>query len=392
MYKLEIRNINDNFYKNLERITTDGTLDNKKIVIYGDYRTSEHIMGAIYKAGYEIAKVVDPNSRRNESVKQGIISSFNGYLDPVNLEDYLVPHNDDIILILATREPNKAYRRLEKLGYYKQQIVEVEDFKEVYRLASIPMVSEDKLYSVSEMKKREFEILCAWDDYCNKEGLRHYLAFGTLLGAIRHKGFIPWDDDIDVFMPIEDYNKFMRDFKHEYYVAYNINNTDNFYHTLGRLVDTRTVLEDVKYPFKAMLGVNIDIFPVCGFPEDENVAEFTSEVLNNSKDWDNLWYNYQDSDEWRKRYRAVADRINDTMVRYNYDSSGKRGCFLSGKVDTDVYPAEVFDETVMVSFEGREFPTVRDYDRMLTIKYGDYMALPSEQERTLKHTFIVYDK
>ena len=392
MHKLEIRNINDNFYKNLERITTDGTLDGKKIVIYGDYRTSEHIMGAIYKAGYEIAKVVDPNSRRNESVKQGILSSFNGYLDPVDPEDYLAPHDDDIVLVLATREPDKAYRRLEKLGYYKPQIIEVEDFHEVYRQASIPE-STNELYTLDELKQKEFDILCAWDDYCNEHGMRHYLCDGTLLGAIRHKGFIPWDDDIDVYMPVEDYYKLIKGFKHEHYAIYSNLVCSNWYHTLSRIVDTRTVLEEVKYPFKAKIGVNIDIFPVCGFPGDRDEADaFAKDILENLKDWDNLWYRYEDTPEWQAKYQDVVARINETTLRYDYETSPKRGYFLSGRIDREVIPSEAYAEEIMVTFEGREFPAMKGYDAQLRGMYGEYMELPPVEERVNKHTFVAYDK
>ena len=393
MHKLKIRNINDNFYKNLERITSDGTLDDKKIVIYGDYRTSEHIISAIIKGGYNIYAVVDPNNQRVKSIKDGIVSSFNGYIDPKTLDEVLVPYNESIIIILATREPNKAYKRLERYNYGREQIVEVEDFEEVYELASIPEVSIDRLYTLEDLKRKEYEIMCIWDDYCNEHDLRHYLAYGTLLGAVRHKGFIPWDDDVDVVMPVKDYIKFVEGFSHPDYELYNNLSCDNYYHFHSRLVDKNTVLEDVKYPFKAKLGVNIDVFPLCGFPDDkEDVDLFTKEIMNNTKDWDNLWFRYEDSDEWRHRYREVADRVNSSMVKFDYDSVERVGNYLTGHIENRVYPREIFDDKCMVEFNGRMFPAIKDYDKQLSIDYGDYIELPPVEERICKHTFIAYNK
>ena len=127
-----------------------------------------------------------------------------------------------------------------------------------------------KEISFEESKKLELDILLAVADFCNKNNLTYFLAYGTLIGAIRHKGFIPWDDDIDIQMPREDYNKFIETFSHERYKTI-APGTPLSKHSFVKVIDTETVkIEAHKKYKKGFLGVDIDIFPLDGTPSDEN--------------------------------------------------------------------------------------------------------------------------
>jgi|AGTN01.3.fsa_nt_gi LPS biosynthesis protein len=122
-----------------------------------------------------------------------------------------------------------------------------------------------------ELKDRAFELLKEFRDVCEKNNLRYYLTGGTLLGAVRHKGFIPWDDDIDVAMPRIDYLKFLKIYKREYdknnLFAYEINK--NYKYMFAKLCDKDTSLIEFDFDCKEKLGVYLDIFPIDGLGKNE---------------------------------------------------------------------------------------------------------------------------
>ena len=93
-----------------------------------------------------------------------------------------------------------------------------------------------------ELQDFSLEILTDIADFCEKEGLKYSLAYGTLLGAIRHKGFIPWDDDIDIIMPREDYNRFRETYKNRKFIFVDSNNTPDCFIAFGRVCDTERTI------------------------------------------------------------------------------------------------------------------------------------------------------
>ena len=125
-----------------------------------------------------------------------------------------------------------------------------------------------KLLSHEEIHSRLTDILIAVDEFCESEGIRYSMAYGTLLGAVRHKGFIPWDDDIDILMPRPDFDRFVSSFKHpSYECLYNKTGEDShFVHFFAKVHDTRTISYE-KNASASRFGLNIDVFPVDGKPE-----------------------------------------------------------------------------------------------------------------------------
>ena len=116
-----------------------------------------------------------------------------------------------------------------------------------------------------ELQDFSLEILTDIADFCEKEGLKYSLAYGTLLGAIRHKGFIPWDDDIDIIMPREDYNRFRETYKNRKFIFVDSNNTPDCFIAFGRVCDTERTITRSYIPWHGKsikTGVWIDVFPV----------------------------------------------------------------------------------------------------------------------------------
>ena len=158
-----------------------------------------------------------------------------------------------------------------------------------------------KEISFEESKKIELDILLAVADFCDKHNLTYFLAYGTLIGAIRHKGFIPWDDDIDIQMPRADYDKLIATFEHEN-LKLVAPGTPMSKHSCVKIIDTRTVKKEPHLKYKAgYLGIDIDVFPIDGAPSDE--AEY------------NAWY-----DQLQKVYsRFVFSTQSFTMdsIKHN---------------------------------------------------------------------------
>lgn len=122
-----------------------------------------------------------------------------------------------------------------------------------------------KKIETEEMKKLELDMLIDVAKFCDENDIRYYLSGGTLLGAVRHKGFIPWDDDIDISMPRPDYLKFVSTYNgsSEFYQVQSIENNDKYWRTFAKVFDTRTYLKEdaIRMP-KDGNGVFIDIFPI----------------------------------------------------------------------------------------------------------------------------------
>ena len=128
--------------------------------------------------------------------------------------------------------------------------------------------------TLDELKKIEFDILKHFDAFCKEHNIRYYLAFGTLLGAIRYKKFIPWDDDIDLLVPREDYDRLIRLFRDsERYQLFAFEKNSNFHYPFAKLCDMTTRKEQTIYKNRGVkLGVEIDIFPLDGIGEDYESA------------------------------------------------------------------------------------------------------------------------
>ena len=152
---------------------------------------------------------------------------------------------------------------------------------------------------IEEGKQIELDILKFLAKYCDEKGFRYFLAYGTLIGAIRHKGFIPWDDDIDLYMPREDYDKMIACFNKEAPAPFKLiePHEKGAKHTFVKIYDERTVkLENGSYGGRE-LGVDVDIFPLDGVPADQ--AEY---------------------DAWFDKLVKIYNKINDRVYVYNVDS------------------------------------------------------------------------
>lgn len=259
-----------------------------------------------------------------------------------------------------------------------------------------------------EMKKIELNILIYFTEVCEENNLRYYLGGGTLLGAVRHKGFIPWDDDIDVMMPRPDFQKLL---------SLSINNenyniikpgTAGYYYNFAKLVDTRTILEEKGIKRIDGLGVYIDIFPLDGMPETHDDRKKRFKELNSIRKRINNTcllrpkfhrnpfaylnacriYNSNkniDLSSLQKKYLDSALKNSFDDSEFVFAAGGAYGA-------RDIFPGKWFEKEIELQFENLSVKAFNGYDFYLTQLYGDYMTLPPEDKRVTPHHTIVYFK
>ena len=256
-----------------------------------------------------------------------------------------------------------------------------------------------------EIKKTELELLNVFDEFCRENGLKYVLDSGTLLGAIRHNGFIPWDDDIDVIMPYPDFEKFIKLFE----AQDDYNNIDVIYYMkknaaipFAKLIDDRTIVISPNRDKAYRYSVWIDIFPMFSVSNDDDEAKEQVQIIYDCvhKSWKHMKNRCKSKNPLRRiktsidNRRILKDCINtavSTAKRYPYGTT-KRLRLLSGiTAKTHFPPLELFDDCIYHEFEGKQFLIPRDYDSVLRSYYGDYMQLPPENER-YGHTVEAYYK
>ncbi len=249
------------------------------------------------------------------------------------------------------------------------------------------------------LQLEELSVLDELDRICKKHGLRYFLTAGTLLGAVRHRGFIPWDDDIDVAMPRGDYDRLAKICESElsegfFYQSEKTERLHTFFFAKIRK-DGTEVTEHLLECVDIHNGCYVDIFPLDKCPATPVFAKLyfkTIQMLNCaiiskvSRDF---------KDEYKPFARFVYKCIRllpfsclrglRHFVRWFYSvfSSGKRWCTVAGShgYPRETYLPEWFSDEVMLEFEGKEYPAPSGFRKLLTNMYGDYMTPPAEGDR-----------
>ena len=271
--------------------------------------------------------------------------------------------------------------------------------------------------SNDDIKKIEFDGLLRIKEFCNHNNLTYYLGFGTLLGAVRHKGFIPWDDDIDLFMPLQSYAKFvqLRDsFNNEEWELNNYRSNPRYLFPWTKVSHKKTKLLPSRFSNGFVYGVSIDVFPL--FPiscdNDLDVVKLHGEFTGA----------YESIIKRVKQFRLLSggkrDTINNiiypvlyhfiTKHKYNLNSEYDKlfdslpyafnGTYYMNPFDPyrSVYKRLFFESAltpqggVLLPFENEYFRVPDDYDAVLTASYGDYMTPPPVEKRVTNHSFKAY--
>lgn len=268
-------------------------------------------------------------------------------------------------------------------------------------------VRYQEVTEVNEIQQMELGIMEYIHEVCQKIGAKYFLAYGSLIGAVRHKGFIPWDDDMDICMLREDYEK-LQDYlianPDERYEVMSYKNNLNYVYPFMKVKDNHTYLLEEDVRIDSNMGIYVDIFPVDGYEDDADFKNkmtklikkrqlscYTFKGITNTKSLLNsliryisvvIFYftntnKYVEQIDGLAKSRAVADYEQIDYLIYK-------------DMNKPVWKREWLEQVIVGTFEGKKFMIPKHYHEILTSDYGDYMQLPPLEQRVSHHDFKLW--
>ena len=263
------------------------------------------------------------------------------------------------------------------------------------------------LLDICQIRNIEKELLSYLSDYCEKENLKIFLSNGTLLGAVKYQGFIPWDDDVDVCLPRADYEKLIELFKdNELYTLYESRRNKSFRYSFAKLSMNGTILDEFQTDNGVNLGVNIDIFPMDYAGSNFTYAKYraikarvltlmlqTSKLVSKdgggrSSAMNNLIYIASRLFSPEKWIRFIQK--NATSFSKSKNSKYCACLTWPAYKQKEVVKSSIFKDAIKVQFEGREYNAPVGYDEYLRSLYGDYEKDPPKEKQVTHHSFKAY--
>lgn len=249
-------------------------------------------------------------------------------------------------------------------------------------------MKQKKLPIDMEGRKRiQLEMLREVDAFCRENKIRYSLAFGTLLGAIRHKGFIPWDDDVDIMMPLPDLLRFKKEFKSDNIEYHDVDN-DKYHNFAFSLLKHKLTYSRVGLVYRGG-GIGIDLYVCIGMPDDREGFIEKAKPLYNDR-----------IKAIKNRIRAISYLPIKTIPFFSSKQKKYRNYLFDNSIPYDrakyyyviaaplkdwkrtSYDFDLFDNLMETPFENNSFLITSKYDEFLTLMYGDYMTPPPiEQQR-----------
>lgn len=264
---------------------------------------------------------------------------------------------------------------------------------------------------IQEIKKIGLKTLLFFDDFCNKHNLTYYISYGTLIGAIRHKGFIPWDDDVDLWMMREDYDRLIAlsdEMDGQPYKLNCVQSNPDLAIPFAKVTRTDTVLLPSRFITGYLYGCSIDIFPldtVGDYTSEEDALKALLKVKEKHLKVINKYHQYTGGKKEHGLKRILKESlyklstirygsISDVMNKYSYslvdEFPDAKGEYLATVAGDHVFKKEWYSERVYLDFEGYKFPAPIEYDKALKSEYGDYMQLPPKEQQVIPHLFKAY--
>lgn len=260
---------------------------------------------------------------------------------------------------------------------------------------------------ITDIKERQsiaLAVLLHFRDFCNANNIKYMLAYGTLLGAIRHKGFIPWDDDVDVMMTRYEYNKFIKLYnnnKQGRYKLLSMHTNKKYFAPLAKMYDDKTLLvQEYGQQEKIKYGIYIDIFIIDSIPNgDIEAAEF----YNRAETWRFYWAMSvkkinSPSSSWHTKilripviflthvigYKYFLKKYDEHSSKYYNSHTDYAGIVIYGEgLAKEKMHWSLFQDLTNVVFENDFFLAPHNCESYLTQMYGDYLKLPKKEDRKI---------
>lgn len=258
-----------------------------------------------------------------------------------------------------------------------------------------------------ELRILQVDILNQVVQFCSENNLSLFLAYGTLLGAVRHSGYIPWDDDIDIWMLRKDYDIFIRDFNKQNtrFKVHSLHENPSFPWPYAKVSNQDTILKESANIHNLDLGVNIDIFPIDNLSlsnRKTNKVFLKIKILRNI-----LAIKYVTFSKKRSLYKnfiilvfkmlfsiiktkKIVNKISTIAVECGETQSKYIACIVWNYGNREIFPRKYFETKTRLEFENVLYDAPVEYKKILKQIYGDYMSLPPKEKRNSHHNFISY--
>lgn len=392
-----IENILGEMGKRISQLITDGVFQNKKVLIYGLDTISMGIHSILSNHDIQIEGYICDDERAVRRIRRSMKGFASRYLSSRHdlagawtLSERLGKREDDIVILSGSKDMEIVCDKLASFGY--------EDNKNLYQLFNwktdifLERVSEEKALTIRDTQDVLKDILYTVDSYCVKSGIDYWVCGGTLLGTIRHKGFIPWDDDVDILLKWDDYCRILTDFpESDRYKIMGMTKTprNECYIPFGKILDKRTIVRESTNIMRFTHPVSLDIFPLVGIPSDPVER---NEFFEDYKEAEySIWENYYALDAdliaYENNYKEQISFFN----RYNVDEADYVGVLGTAYGSRDFTRKEVYSDTLRMPFEDIEVNVPVGYREYLDNLYGKgWMELPPESEQFSHHGAQAY--
>ena len=260
---------------------------------------------------------------------------------------------------------------------------------------------------VREIQQMELGILEYIHEVCNKIEVKYFLAYGSLIGAVRHQGFIPWDDDMDICMLRDDYEK-LQDYlianPSERYQVMSYKNNRNYVYPFMKVMDNQTYLIEEDVRIDSNMGIYVDIFPVDGYEDDQAFKDkmttiikkrqlscYTFKGITNKNSFINSLIRYASVVAFyfadTNKYVNQIDELAKSRKVEDYELVDY---LIYKDMNKPVWKREWLKDVTLSNFEGRDFLIPVNFHEILTTDYGDYMQLPPVEKQVSHHDFRLW--
>lgn len=404
------QNKSDILFRNLDKLISDGKLDSKRIVLFGLNISSYATKRYLEEKNYSVLAYIDNSENKVLDTQEYLLQILprhistadyrtiaNSIISAYKPEELLMPFQDDYVILISSKYYPSMYQQLNKMGYQENvHVFKTVDFQEIDSI--LEMEDDIKGLTVMEpeaIRKKQLELVAYVVDVCKRHDLKIFMGGGTLLGAVRHGGYIPWDDDIDLILPMPDYKRLIEivqeEDRYDIYNVYTNTKCSNFY---TRVIDRDTIIKRWSYPTLSTGGVDIDVFPLSGLPERlDETKEFYNRLRRLYTMYTNSFLSFSDEEEEPEllSFRGnLRESIMEMLERYDFYESKTAAYLLSKYWEKDLMPRNIYDDTVFLKFEDMMLPAPSGYDVYLEYLFGDYMKLPNEKDRYAPHNYRAF--
>lgn len=367
------------FYHNIDQIV-DKYSSKKTWIVFGSSRICGMIIHYLKVKGIQVSHIID-NDRASQNK-----TAFGVQIHKP--EDLLLPKRKDCLVLIASAHQAAMTRQLESMGYtYGEDMIKVIDLPELMSDFSFENREGYQLLTSSEIRKHQLGILEYLKKICLEHQMEYFVIGGTLLGAVRHQGYIPWDDDIDVIMDIRDIIKLSAILKKDkrYKLISMFDEELDYFDECSLMVDTETVMDINRFPMQGTTGVSIDVFSITGIPDGQAGRDYIVEARSLESECYNSLYSPEVC-------RRNIDKLIQHLTKYEISSCNYAANALGRNFYREIVKKEAVQQHVEMPFEDRTIWAPAGWEQYLTQFFGDYMQLPPKEQQVAHHFFHAYKK